>query len=77
MGAKLAQEYPVDADLVIGIPDSATAAGIGYSIKSGTPFIEGLLKNRYVGRTFIEPDQRIRELGVQLKFNPMPGRGRR
>ena len=72
MGAKLAQEYPVDADLVIGIPDSATAAGIGYSIKSGTPFIEGLLKNRYVGRTFIEPDQRIRELGVQLKFNPMP-----
>ena len=72
MGAKLAQEYPVDADLVIGIPDSATAAGIGYSTKSGTPFIEGLLKNRYVGRTFIEPDQRIRELGVQLKFNPMP-----
>ena len=72
MGAKLAQEYPVDADLVIGIPDSATAAAIGYSIKSGTPFIEGLLKNRYVGRTFIEPDQRIRELGVQLKFNPMP-----
>ena len=72
MGAKLAQEYPIDADLVIGIPDSATAAGIGYSIKSGTPFIEGLLKNRYVGRTFIEPDQRIRELGVQLKFNPMP-----
>ncbi|MBA7593828.1 Amidophosphoribosyltransferase [subsurface metagenome] len=72
MGARLAQEYPVDADLVIGIPDSATAAGIGYSTKSGTPFIEGLLKNRYVGRTFIEPDQRIRELGVQLKFNPMP-----
>ncbi len=72
MGARLAQEYPVDADLVIGIPDSATAAGIGYSTKSGTPFIEGLLKNRSVGRTFIEPDQRIRELGVQLKFNPMP-----
>ena len=72
MGAKLAQEYPVEADLVIGIPDSATAAGIGYSIESNVPFIEGLLKNRYVGRTFIEPDQRIRELGVQLKFNPMP-----
>jgi amidophosphoribosyltransferase len=72
MGAKLAQEYPVDADLVIGIPDSATAAGIGYSTESNVPFIEGLLKNRYVGRTFIEPDQRIRELGVQLKFNPMP-----
>ena len=72
MGARLAQEYPVDADLVIGIPDSATAAGIGYSTNSAIPFIEGLLKNRYVGRTFIEPDQRIRELGVQLKFNPMP-----
>jgi len=72
MGARLAQEYPVDAELVLGIPDSATAAGIGYATKSGIPFIEGLLKNRYVGRTFIEPDQRIRELGVQLKFNPMP-----
>ncbi len=72
MGAKLAQEYPVGADLVIGIPDSATAAGIGYSTESGISFIEGLLKNRYVGRTFIEPDQRIRELGVKLKFNPMP-----
>ena len=71
MGARLAQEYPVDADLVIGVPDSATAAGIGYSIESGIPFSEGLLKNRYVGRTFIEPDQRIRELGVKLKFNPM------
>lgn len=72
MGAHLAQEYPVDADLVMGIPDSATAAGIGYSRKSGIPYSEGLLKNRYVGRTFIEPDQRIRELGVQLKFNPLP-----
>jgi len=71
MGARLSQEYPVDADLVIGVPDSATAAGIGYSMESGIPFTEGLLKNRYVGRTFIEPDQRIRELGVQLKFNPM------
>ena len=72
MGARLAREYPVDADLVIGIPDSATAAGIGYSQESGIPLTEGLLKNRYVGRTFIEPDQRIRELGVKLKFNPMP-----
>jgi len=72
MGARLAQEYPVDADLVIAVPDSATAAGIGYSQESGIPFIEGLLKNRYVGRTFIEPDQRLRELGVKLKFNPMP-----
>jgi len=74
MGARLAREHPVEADLVIGVPDSATAAGIGYSQESGIPFTEGLLKNRYVGRTFIEPHQRIRELGVQLKFNPMPER---
>ncbi len=72
MGMQLAQEHPVDADLVIGIPDSATAAGIGYSFASGIPFSEGLLKNRYVGRTFIEPEQRLRDLGVKLKFNPMP-----
>jgi len=72
MGVRLAREYPVDADVVIGIPDSATAAGTGYSTESGIPFSEGLLKNRYVGRTFIEPDQRIRELGVKLKFNPLP-----
>ncbi len=72
MGEGLAREHPVDADLVMGVPDSATAAGIGYSRGSGIPVTEGLLKNRYVGRTFIEPDQRIRDLGVKLKFNPMP-----
>ncbi|MFC1906116.1 amidophosphoribosyltransferase, partial [Chloroflexota bacterium] len=72
MGAQLAIEHPVDADLVIGVPDSATAAGIGYARQSGIPISEGLLKNRYVGRTFIEPDQRIRDLGVRLKFNPLP-----
>ena len=72
MGEGLAQEYPVDADLVMGVPDSATAAGIGYSHWSGISLGEGLLKNRYVGRTFIEPDQRIRDLGVKLKFNPLP-----
>ena len=72
MGMELAREHPVDADLVIGVPDSATAAGIGYSFASGIPFSEGLLKNRYVGRTFIEPEQRLRDLGVKLKFNPMP-----
>jgi amidophosphoribosyltransferase len=71
MGRILSEEHPVDADLVMGVPDSATAAGIGYSNASGIPYCEGLLKNRYVGRTFIEPDQRIRELGVQLKFNPL------
>jgi amidophosphoribosyltransferase len=56
----------------MGVPDSAIAAGIGYSRRSGIPFCEGLLKNRYIGRTFIEPDQRIRDLGVKLKFNPLP-----
>ena len=72
MGAGLAQEHPVAADLVMGVPDSATAAGIGYARESGIPLGEGLIKNRYVGRTFIEPDQRIRDLGVKLKFNPLP-----
>jgi amidophosphoribosyltransferase len=71
MGRILAEEYPVGADFVMGVPDSATAAGIGYSHASGIPYCECLLKNRYVGRTFIEPEQRIRELGVQLKFNPL------
>jgi len=72
MGRELAKEYPVAADLVIGVPDSATSAAIGYSRQSGIPIGEGLIKNRYVGRTFIEPDQRIRDLGVKLKFNPLP-----
>jgi amidophosphoribosyltransferase len=71
MGAILSVEHPVDADIVLGIPDSATAAGIGYARASGIPYHEGLIKNRYVGRTFIEPDQRLRELGVRLKFNPL------
>ena len=71
MGQILAREHPCDADLVMGIPDSATAAGIGYSQASGIPYCEGLLKNRYIGRTFIEPDQRLRDLGVKLKFNPL------
>ena len=71
MGKILAREYPVDADLVMGVPDSATAAGIGYASASGIPYCEGLIKNRYVGRTFIEPDQRLRDLGVKLKFNPL------
>jgi amidophosphoribosyltransferase len=72
MGAGLAREHPVDADLVMGVPDSATAAGTGYARESGIPVVEGLIKNRYIGRTFIEPDQRIRDLGVKLKFNPLP-----
>ena len=72
MGRQLAREYPVDADIVIGVPDSATAAGIGYAQESGIPFTEGLMKSRYIGRTFIQPEQRIREAGINLKFNPMP-----
>lgn len=72
MGAELARLHPVDVDLVIGVPDSATAAAVGYSRESGTPYGEGLVKNRYVGRTFIQPDQKLRDLGVQLKFNPVP-----
>ncbi|MFQ6122584.1 MAG: amidophosphoribosyltransferase [Dehalococcoidales bacterium] len=72
MGEILAQEHPVAVDLVMGVPDSATSASIGYSRQSGIPIGEGLIKNRYVGRTFIEPDQRIRDLGVKLKFNPLP-----
>jgi amidophosphoribosyltransferase len=72
LGAQLAREHPVDADVVIGVPDSAIAAAVGYSRESGVPFVEGLVKNRYVGRTFIQPDQRIREQGVHLKFNPLP-----
>ena len=71
MGANLSREYPVEADLAMGVPDTATAAGLGYAQESGIRFSEGLMKNRYVGRTFIAPDQRIRDLGVKLKFNPM------
>ena len=71
MGANLSLEHPVEADAVMGVPDSATAAGIGYAQAANKPYCEGLLKNRYVGRTFIAPDQRIRDLGVQMKFNPM------
>jgi amidophosphoribosyltransferase len=71
MGERLAEEAPVDADLVLPIPDSGTPAAIGFSRASGIPFSEGLIKNRYVGRTFIQPDQGLREQGVKLKFNPL------
>ena len=72
MGAELAREHPVDADMVIGVPDSATAAAVGYSQESGIPFAEGLVKNRYAGRTFILPDQHQRNLGVRGKLNILP-----
>jgi amidophosphoribosyltransferase len=72
LGRELAKEHPApEADVVIGVPDSATPAALGFAQASGIPFAEGLVKNRYVGRTFIQPDQRLREIGVHLKFNPL------
>ncbi len=72
LGRQLARETPVDADMVMGIPDSATTAAIGYADESGIPFGEGLIKNRYIGRTFIQPNDRLRRAGVALKFNSLP-----
>ena len=71
MGRKLAQEYPVEADLVIATPESGTPAAVGYAEESGIPFGQGLMKNAYVGRTFIQPSQTLRELGIRLKLNPI------
>jgi amidophosphoribosyltransferase len=71
MGRELAREQPVDADVVIPLPDSGTPAAIGYADESGIPFREGLIKSRYINRTFIEPDQSLREAGVMLKLNPL------
>src|SRR6058998_991241 len=71
MGERLAEESPADADLVLPIPDSGTPAAIGFARALNIPFSEGLIKNRYVGRTFIEPDQGLREQGIKLKFNPL------
>ncbi len=72
MGRQLAREAPVDADVVIGLPDSATPAAIGYAAASGIPFSEALIKNRYIGRTFIQPNQKMRAQSVRLKFNVLP-----
>jgi amidophosphoribosyltransferase len=71
MGRALAREHPVAADVVMAVPDSAIPGGIGYAAESGIPYVEGLIKNRYIGRTFISPDQKMRSQGVQLKFNPI------
>lgn len=71
MGKQLAREHPIDADVVIAVPDSAIPGGIGYAQESGLPYIEGLIKNRYIGRTFISPDQAMRNRDVELKFNPV------
>ncbi len=72
MGRALAREHPAEADLVIAVPDSAIPAAIGYAEEAGLPYREGLIKSRYVGRTFIQPAQAGREEAVRLKFNPLP-----
>jgi amidophosphoribosyltransferase len=71
MGRQLAREHPVDADLVIPTPESGTPAAIGFAQESGIPYGQGLVKNSYVGRTFIQPSQTIRQLGIRLKLNPL------
>jgi amidophosphoribosyltransferase len=71
MGERLAEEAPVDAELVLPIPDSGTPAAIGFARATGIPFSEGLIKNRYVHRTFIQPEQGMRVQGIRMKFNPL------
>ncbi|MFS6826684.1 amidophosphoribosyltransferase [Cyanobium sp. ATX 6F1] len=72
IGEVLARESAVEADIVIGVPDSGIPAAIGYSKHSGLPYADGLIKNRYVGRTFIQPTQAMREAGIRVKLNPLP-----
>lgn len=71
MGRILAQEAPVEADLVLGVPDSGVPSAMGYAYQSGIPYADGIVKNRYVGRTFIQPTQAMRQLGIRLKLNPL------
>lgn len=71
LGQELAREAPAEVDIVVGVPDSAISAAIGYSEESGIPYAEGLIKNRYIGRTFIQPDDELRKVGVGLKYNPL------
>ena len=73
VGERLAVEHPADVDCVIPVPDSGTAAALGYARALGRPFEMGLIRNHYVGRSFIEPSQQIRDFGVKLKLNPLPG----
>ena len=73
MGELLAEQAPVDADMVMGVPDSGIPAAEGYARRSGIPYGQGLVKNRYIGRTFIAPDQRSRDQGVRRKLNPLRG----
>lgn len=71
MGQRLAQEHPMQADIVVPVPDSGISAAIGYAAQSGIPYEEGLIKNRYIGRTFIQPEQLIRDFGVKIKLSPI------
>ena len=71
MGRQLARESHVPADIVVPVPDSGVTAAMGYARESGVPFSFGLIRNHYVGRTFIEPEQRVRDFGVKLKLNPV------
>ncbi len=73
LGRQLAREYPVDADMVISVPDSSNTAALGFAEEAGIPFEIGLIRNHYIGRTFIEPEQKIRDLDVKIKFNPIRG----
>lgn len=79
MGKTLAREAPVDADLVLGVPDSGVPPALGFAEESGIPYIDGIVKNRYVGRTFIQPTQEMRQMGIRIKLNPLPSviRGKR
>jgi amidophosphoribosyltransferase len=72
MGRRLAAQRPTDADLVVGVPDSAIAAATGYAEAARLPYADGFVRNRYIGRTFIEPSQHLRQLGARLKYNPLP-----
>jgi amidophosphoribosyltransferase len=71
MGRELAREAPADADIVISLPDSGTPAAVGFAEASGIPYSEGLIKSRYITRTFIQPNDRLRNVGIKLKFNPL------
>ena len=73
LGRRLAQEHPADADIVVPVPDSGVPAAVGYALESKIPFRMGLIRNHYIGRTFIEPSQAIRNFGVKLKLNPVRG----
>ncbi|MEG0682524.1 MAG: amidophosphoribosyltransferase [Eggerthellaceae bacterium] len=72
MGRILAQESSVEADLVLGVPDSGVPSAMGYALQSGIPYSDGIVKNRYVGRTFIAPTQAMRQMGIRIKLNPLP-----